>query len=248
MERAFRKAGARTRLVIFRNQTPAAVAQSITELAAAVDDAQIIALSGGFSAGDEPDGSGKFIAGVLRAPRVANAVRDLLERRDGLMIGICNGFQAIIKLGLVPYGEYRQATETAPTLTFNTVSRHVSRMVRTTVMANTSPWLALETLGAVHVIPVSHGEGRIVVDAEEARALFKAGQVPFCYADADGNPTLVEPDNPNGSAFAIEGLTSPDGRILGKMGHSERCGDYVHTNIPGNKTQRIFEAGVAYFK
>jgi phosphoribosylformylglycinamidine synthase len=164
------------------------------------------------------------------------------------MLGICNGFQALIKLGLVPYGEYRQATKTAPTLTFNTIGRHISRMVRTTVMANTSPWLALEMPGTIHVIPVSHGEGRIVVDTKEAESLFKAGQVPFCYADANGNPTLVEPDNPNGSAFAIEGLTSPNGRILGKMGHSERCGDYVHMNIPGNKTQRIFEAGVAYFK
>ncbi|MDR2536730.1 MAG: phosphoribosylformylglycinamidine synthase subunit PurQ, partial [Treponema sp.] len=247
MERAFHKAGGRTRFVIFRNRSPEAITQSIEELAAAIDEAQIIALSGGFSAGDEPDGSGKFIANVFRAPRVADAVTALLEQRDGLILGICNGFQALIKLGLVPYGEYRQADDNAPTLTFNTIGRHVSRIVRTTVMSDTSPWLAFEETNALHVVPVSHGEGRLVIRPEQAEALFKAGQVPFCYADASGKPTLTEPDNPNGSAFAIEGLCSPDGRILGKMAHSERAGDYVHINIPGNKRQRLFEAGVAYF-
>jgi phosphoribosylformylglycinamidine synthase len=247
MERAFRKAGGRTRLIIFRNLSPQAITQSIEELAVAINEAQIIALSGGFSAGDEPDGSGKFIANVLRAPRIADAVMALLEQRDGLMLGICNGFQALIKLGLVPYGEYRQADANAPTLTFNTIGRHVSRMVRTTVMSDTSPWLAFEETNTLHVVPVSHGEGRLVISPEQAHALFKAGQVPFCYADPDGTPTLAEPDNPNGSAFAIEGLSSPDGRILGKMAHSERAGDAVHINIPGNKRQRLFEAGVAYF-
>ncbi|MDR0636958.1 MAG: phosphoribosylformylglycinamidine synthase [Treponema sp.] len=247
MERAFRKAGARAQLVIFRNRSPEAITQSIEELAAAIDKAQLIALSGGFSAGDEPDGSGKFIANVFRAPSIANAVMTLLEKRDGLILGICNGFQALIKLGLVPYGEYRQADDNAPTLTFNTIGRHVSRMVRTTVMSNTSPWLAFEQTNTLHVVPVSHGEGRLVIRPEQASALFKAGQVPFCYADASGQPTLAEPDNPNGSAFAIEGLCSPDGRILGKMAHSERAGDYVHINIPGNKRQSLFEAGVAYF-
>ena len=247
MERAFRKAGAHTRLVIFRNRSPEAITQSIEELAIAIDAAQIIALSGGFSAGDEPDGSGKFIANVFRASRVASAVMALLDRRDGLILGVCNGFQALIKLGLVPYGEYRQADHNAPTLTFNTIGRHVSRMVRTTVMSDQSPWLAFEQSNTLHVVPVSHGEGRLVIRPEQAEALFKAGQVPFCYADANGNPTLAEPDNPNGSAFAIEGLSSPDGRILGKMAHSERAGDYVHINIPGNKRQRLFEAGVAYF-
>ena len=247
MERAFRKAGARAQLVIFRNRSQEAITQSIEELAAAIDKAQIIALSGGFSAGDEPDGSGKFIANVFRAPRVASAVMALLEQRDGLILGICNGFQALIKLGLVPYGEYRQADNNAPTLTFNTIGRHVSRMVRTTVMSDTSPWLTFEQLNALHVLPISHGEGRLVIRPEQAGALFKAGQVPFCYADTSGQPTLAEPDNPNGSSFAIEGLCSPDGRILGKMAHSERAGDSVHINIPGNKRQRLFEAGVAYF-
>jgi phosphoribosylformylglycinamidine synthase len=246
MERAFRRAGARTRLVIFRNRNPEDIRESIRELAAAIGGAQILALSGGFSAGDEPDGSGTFIANALRSPAVAEAARDLLERRDGLVLGICNGFQALIKLGLVPYGEYRAAAPGMPTLTFNAVGRHVSRMVRTRVMPSPSPWLALDEPGTVHVLPVSHGEGRVVIRPEEAEALFASGQVPFCYADASGRPALAEPDNPNGSAFAIEALTSPGGRVLGKMGHSERRGDFVHINIPGNKRQNIFEAGVRY--
>jgi phosphoribosylformylglycinamidine synthase len=247
MERAFREAGGRTRLVIFRNRNREDIAASIRELAAAIGEAQILALSGGFSAGDEPEGSGKFIASVLRAPAVAGAVLDLMEQRGGLILGICNGFQALIKLGLVPYGTYRQADETMPTLTFNRIGRHVSRMVRTRVMSTASPWLALEEPGALHILPVSHGEGRLVIRQEEGEGLFKTGQVPFCYADAQGRPTLAEPDNPNGSDFAMEGLTSPDGRILGKMAHSERRGNFVHINIPGNKRQNIFEAGLKYF-
>ncbi|MDR2433671.1 MAG: phosphoribosylformylglycinamidine synthase [Treponema sp.] len=248
MERAFREAGAQTRLVVFRNLNKNDIAESIKELAAAIGEAQILALSGGFSAGDEPDGSGKFIANVLRAPAIVDAIGELLEKRGGLVLGICNGFQALIKLGLVPYGVYRAEDSAMPTLTFNRIGRHVSRMVRTRVMSNNSPWLALEEPGAVHVIPVSHGEGRLVIRHEEGQALFKNCQVPFCYANADGRPAASEPDNPNGSDFAIEGLTSPDGRILGKMGHSERRGEYVHINIPGNKRQRIFEAGVRYFE
>jgi phosphoribosylformylglycinamidine synthase len=248
MERAFRQAGVRTRQVLFRNRNQEDIAASIRELAAAVAEAQIVALSGGFSAGDEPDGSGKFIANVFRAPAVAEAVTGLLEKRDGLILGICNGFQALIKLGLVPYGAYRDARDTMPTLSFNRIGRHVSRMVRTRVMSNLSPWLSLDEPGTIHTLPVSHGEGRVVIRGEEAAALFKAGQVPFCYADARGRPALAEPDNPNGSDFAIEGLTSPDGRVLGKMAHSERRGRFVHINIPGNKDQRIFEAGAAYFR
>jgi phosphoribosylformylglycinamidine synthase len=245
--RAFRKAGARTRLVIFRNRNREDILESRRELAAAISEAQIVALSGGFSAGDEPDGTGKFIANVFRSPAIAEEVTKLLEKRDGLVLGICNGFQALIKLGLVPYGKYREAESSMPTLSFNRIGRHISRMVRTKVISNASPWLFLDEPGTIHILPVSHGEGRVVIREEEGRALFASGQVPFCYADARGNPTMAEPDNPNGSDFAIEGLTSPDGRVLGKMAHSERCGKYVHVNIPGNKYQRIFEAGVRYF-
>jgi phosphoribosylformylglycinamidine synthase len=248
--RAFKEAGAKTRLVVFRNRSRQDIAESLDELAASFKEAQIIALSGGFSAGDEPDGSGKFIANVLRSPAIAAAVSELLEKRDGLMLGICNGFQALIKTGLVPYGRIIPSVEMdgAPTLTFNAIGRHVSRMVRTVVIPNISPWLSQEEPGGVHVIPVSHGEGRAAIKSEEAEALFAAGQIPFCYADAEGRATMAEPDNPNGSAYAIEGLTSPDGRVLGKMAHSERCGEFIHINIPGNKRQRIFEAGVRYFE
>jgi phosphoribosylformylglycinamidine synthase len=247
MARAFRRAGGSTRLLVFRNQNRQQIQASIKELASALGEARILALSGGFSAGDEPEGSGKFIANVFRAPRIREGLHGLLEARDGLILGICNGFQALIKLGLVPYGTYREADPAMPTLTCNRIGRHVSRMVRTKVMSNLSPWLAQEAPGTIQVIPVSHGEGRLVIDKAQGEALFKAGQVPFCYVNEEGLPTAAEPDNPNGSDFAIEGLTSPDGRILGKMGHSERAGAYVHRNIPGNKYQGIFEAGVGYF-
>jgi phosphoribosylformylglycinamidine synthase len=248
MERAFKEAGARTRLVIFRNRNREDIAASSGELAQAIAQAQILALSGGFSAGDEPDGSGKFIANVLRSPVLAEELTRLLEQRDGLVLGICNGFQALIKLGLVPYGTILETDETMPTLSFNSLGRHVSRMVRTRVMSKLSPWLSLEEPGSIHVLPVSHGEGRLVIRREEGKALFGTGQAAFCYVDAAGRAATAEPDNPNGSDFAIEGLTSPDGRVLGKMAHSERRGDYVHINIPGNKRQRIFEAGVGYFR
>jgi phosphoribosylformylglycinamidine synthase len=238
MERAFRRAGAQVEEVVFCNRSRDDVAESTIRLAEAIGRCQILALSGGFSAGDEPDGSGKFIANALRAPAVMEALNTLLQKRDGIVLGICNGFQAVIKLGLVPYGEYRTARDDSPTLTTNTVGRHVSRMVRTRVLSTLSPWLALEKPGDEYIIPVSHGEGRVVLTEDEAQRLFAAGQVPFVYA---------QDDNPNGSMYNIEGLTSPDGRVLGKMGHSERCGPYVHINVPGNKVQRIFEAGVKYF-
>ncbi|MDR3123892.1 MAG: phosphoribosylformylglycinamidine synthase subunit PurQ, partial [Treponema sp.] len=229
------------------NRSSDEILESRKELAAAIAEARIVALSGGFSAGDEPDGSGKFIANVFRSPAIAEELTKLLDLRDGLILGICNGFQALIKLGLVPYGRYRDADPSMPTLSFNRLGRHISRMVRTTVVSTASPWLSLEEPGAVHVLPISHGEGRVVIREEEARALFASGQVPFCYADSQGRPAMAEPHNPNGSDFAIEALLSPDGRILGKMAHSERCGEHVHSNIPGNKLQRIFEAGVRYF-
>ncbi|MDR2808503.1 MAG: phosphoribosylformylglycinamidine synthase [Spirochaetaceae bacterium] len=234
-ERAFRRAGARTEVLVFRNRNHEDIVQSIQELAAALSCAQILALSGGFSAGDEPDGSGKFIAAVFQSPFLIDALQNLLNR-DGLVLGICNGFQALIKTGLVPYGMIKPAQKDNPTLTFNRIGRHVSRMVRTRVVSTLSPWMRFEEPQAVHVVPVSHGEGRLVIREEEARRLFAAGQVPFCYID-----------NPNGSDYDIEALCSPDGRILGKMGHSERAGTYIHRNVPGNKTQRLFEAGVSYF-
>jgi phosphoribosylformylglycinamidine synthase len=247
MERAFVRAGARVRQVVFRNLSSEAVRESSACLAGAIEEAQIVALSGGFSAGDEPDGSGKFIANVFRSSPAADALSALLEKRDGLVLGICNGFQALIKLGLVPRGRIGEADAAMPALTYNNIGRHVSRMVRTVVMSASSPWLALEEPGTVHILPVSHGEGRVVIGEEEAKRLFASGQIAFCYADAGGRPAGKEPDNPNGSDYAIEGMTSPDGRVLGKMGHSERRGNLVHINIPGNKYQRIFEAGVAYF-
>jgi phosphoribosylformylglycinamidine synthase len=235
-ERVFRRSGARTQMIVFRNRNRTDIADSIQELSQAIRHAQIIALSGGFSAGDEPDGSGKFISAVLQSPALVDAVYDLLEQRDGLVLGICNGFQALIKLGLVPYGRIQPAQADSPTLSFNTIGRHISQMVRTQVVSTISPWLACEEMGTIHTVPISHGEGRLVINPAEAERLFASGQVPFCYID-----------NPNGSSYAIEGLTSPDGRVLGKMGHSERCGELIHRNIPGNKHQRIFEAGVYYF-
>jgi len=237
------------REVIFRNRGAGDIGASLEELAGAIRGAQIVALAGGFSAGDEPDGSGKFIANVFRSPAVAGAVTELLEERDGLMLGICNGFQALIKLGLVPYGVIKPVMEEGdPTLTFNRIGRHVSRMARTVVMPCPSPWLALETPGEVHILPVSHGEGRLAISEAEAAGLFAAGQAAFCYAGPEGRPAEGEPDNPALSACSLEGVTSPGGRVLGKMAHSERAGPLVHTNIPGNKTQRIFEAGVRYFR
>ena len=247
MERAFRRAGAETKQVLFRNRSPEEVRESSALLARAISGAQILALSGGFSAGDEPEGSGKFIANALRAPAVAKEVNELVGSRDGLVLGICNGFQALIKLGLVPYGEIRECGPGDPTLTFNELGRHVSRMVTTRVMSNKSPWLALDPVDSLQTLPVSHGEGRLAVNAALGEELFEKGQVAFCYADENGEPTMREPWNPNGSAFAIEGLLSPDGRVLGKMGHSERVGPNVHKNIPASDAQRIFEAGVRWF-
>jgi len=247
MERAFRRAGARTQVLVFRNRSHEDVGASTAELAKAIAGAQIIALSGGFSAGDEPDGSGKFIANAFRSPAVEKSVSSLLGARDGLVLGICNGFQALIKLGLVPFGEYRDADASLPTLTFNSIGRHVSRIVRTRVTSNLSPWLRLDPVGSIHSVPVSHGEGRVAISDDLAAKLFASGRVAFRYADALGLPTMAEADNPNGSAWAIEGLSSPDGRVLGKMAHSEREGEFVLKNIPGNKEQKIFEAGVKYF-
>lgn len=246
--RAFDLAGAESRIFIVRNLTARAIEETVQAMVQGIREAQIIMLPGGFSAGDEPDGSGKFIATMFRNPRIAEAVNDLLENRDGLMLGICNGFQALIKLGLVPYGEIRPMEETSPTLTFNTIGRHVSQMVNTRVTSNKSPWLSLTEPGEVHAIAVSHGEGRFYAPEETIRELFKNGQVATQYVDLNGRPTMESPWNPNGSLYAVEGITSPDGRILGKMGHSERYAPGLMQNISGAKDQHIFEGGVRYFK
>jgi len=205
-------------------------------------------LPGGFSGGDEPDGSGKFIATTFRNPRVAEAVSELLQNRDGLMLGICNGFQALIKLGLVPYGEIRALKPEDPTLTFNTVGRHISHMAYTRVTSVKSPWLAGVEAGDVFAVPVSHGEGRFFADEETVRKLAENGQIATQYVDLSGKPSDDIAYNVNGSVCAIEGITSPDGRILGKMGHSERKGENLYQNVPFAKDQKIFESGVNYFK
>ncbi|MBK5252507.1 MAG: phosphoribosylformylglycinamidine synthase [Peptostreptococcaceae bacterium] len=246
--RAFEKAGGQAQTLVFGNLSSQAVEESIEAMVKAIRNSQIIAVPGGFSAGDEPDGSGKFIATVFRNPAIMDAVMDLIKNRDGLMLGICNGFQAFIKLGLVPYGEIRDMDENAPTLTFNKINRHVAMMARTKITSNLSPWFANVNVGDVHLIPLSHGEGRFVASGEEMNQLVKAGQIAAQYVDMDGKASYDGYFNPNGSLHAVEAITSPDGRILGKMGHSERMGSNVAKNIPGDKDQKIFEAGVGYFK
>jgi phosphoribosylformylglycinamidine synthase len=221
---------------------------SIDAMVKSINKSQIIMLPGGFSAGDEPEGSGKFIATVFRNPRVSEAVMNLLNNRDGLMLGICNGFQALIKLGLLPYGEIRNIDKNCPTLTYNEIGRHMSSYIHTKVVSKLSPWLANVNLGEIHTLPISHGEGRFVGDEVVIQNLFKNGQVATQYVDFEEIPTMNMPFNPNGSAFAIEGITSPDGRIYGKMAHSERIGNNVAKNIPGNKDQGLFDSGVNYFK
>lgn len=246
--RAFEKAGAEPKLLIVKNLTPAAIEETISEMAKLIDDAQMVMLPGGFSGGDEPDGSGKFIATTFRNPRVSEAVARLLNQRDGLMLGICNGFQALIKLGLVPYGEIRELKADDPTLTFNTIGRHISHMAYTRVTSTKSPWFSSVNAGDVFSVPISHGEGRFVVSDEMLQKLIANGQIATQYVDLNGKQADTIEFNPNGSVCAIEGITSPDGRVLGKMGHSERKGDNLYKNVPFEKDQKIFESGVKYFK
>ena len=247
-KRAFEKAGAKVELVLIRNKTEEDIKKSIDELAKAIKKAQIMMIPGGFSAGDEPEGSGKFIATVLRNELVKEAISDLLDNREGLMIGICNGFQALIKLGLLPYGKIKDMAKDDATLTFNTIGRHVSQMVETRISSVKSPWLANVNVGDIHTIPVSHGEGRFVAPKEVLEQLFNNGQVFTQYVDQNGKITMESPFNPNGSMMAIEGIVSLDGRVLGKMGHSERQGENRNKNIYGEMDQLLFEAGVSYFK
>ncbi|MCI5607608.1 MAG: phosphoribosylformylglycinamidine synthase [Treponema sp.] len=266
MARAFNLAGGNTKIVVLRNKNPEMLAESLAELEAELKDTQILALSGGFSAGDEPDGSAKFIANVLKAGKISDQVMNLLKQRDGLVLGICNGFQALVKTGLAVYGEIRDMEPDMPTLTYNRINRHISRIVRTRIVSATSPWAMHPSVidERNHLIAISHGEGRFVVSPEMAEKLFKNGQVFSQYVDEYGVPSITEPDNPNGSAFAIEGITSPDGHVLGKMGHNERglglglngssadlfknVGGNPLTNKDETTCENIFAAGVSYFK
>ena len=246
--RKFNLAGAESEIVVLKNRSAADIEESVKAFADAIARANMIAFPGGFSGGDEPDGSGKFIATTFRNPRIAEQVMKLLNERDGLILGICNGFQALIKLGLVPYGEILPLKSTSPTLTYNNISRHVSTLVDIRVASNKSPWLSACKVGDVFTVPVSHGEGRIVAPSKELEKLAANGQIATQYCDLSGKPTMEYPFNPNGSAWAIEGITSPDGRVFGKMGHTERTGENLYKNCCGNFDMKLFESGVKYFK
>ncbi|MBQ9067645.1 MAG: phosphoribosylformylglycinamidine synthase subunit PurQ [Eggerthellaceae bacterium] len=243
---AFERAGAAAETFIVNNLSPAAVAESTHELAERIRKAQILMIPGGFSGGDEPDGSAKFITSFFRAPEVTEAVRELLSN-DGLILGICNGFQALVKLGLVPFGDIQYMDAQCPTLTFNTLGRHQSKMVRTRVGSTLSPWLSRCSVGDVHTVPISHGEGRFVASEKLLYQMAQAGQIATQYVNEGGEPSMNLDANPNGSIWAIEGITSPDGRILGKMGHTERSGAGLYKNIPDYTYQPLIEGGVAYF-
>lgn len=247
-KRAFEKAGAVADTLVVTNLKTQWLEESIDKMVDMIHNSQIIMIPGGFSAGDEPEGSGKFIAAVFRNPKVKEAVMDLLKNRDGLMLGICNGFQALIKLGLVPFGEIRDMEENSPTLTFNTIGRHISCLADTKIVSNKSPWLWNSNVGDIHKVAFSHGEGRFMAEEAVIKALAENNQIATQYVDPNGNPTFDIRYNPNGSLYAIEGITSPDGRVLGKMGHSERIGNGVFKNVPGEKDQKIFLSGVQYFK
>jgi phosphoribosylformylglycinamidine synthase len=247
-QKAFEDAGAIVNTVVFKNMSGDDISESVRAFEKAVKEAQILMFPGGFSAGDEPDGSAKFFATVFRNEKIKETVNKLIKERDGLILGICNGFQALIKLGLLPYGEITPQKEDSPTLTMNRIGKHVSKYVYTKVVSNKSPWLMKAELDAIYSIPTSHGEGRFVANDAWIKKLIENGQVATQYVDLEGNPTLNSEFNPNGSYYAIEGITSPDGRVLGKMAHSERKGDSVAINIVGNKNQLIFESGVSYYR
>lgn len=246
--RAFTRAGGESKIGVFRNMSYSDIESSIDMMVDEINKSQIVMIPGGFSAGDEPDGSAKFIATVFRNPKIEEAIMNLINNRDGLMIGICNGFQALIKLGLVPYGEIRKPSEEMPTLTYNNIGRHQAKVVQTRVASNKSPWLAATDVDDIFSIVISHGEGKFVASDEVMKSLIENGQIATQYVDFDGKATYDIDFNPNGSHFAVEGITSIDGRILGKMGHSERIGKYVMKNIVGEKDQKLFESGVKYFK
>ncbi len=246
--KAFARAGAEPEIFVINNMTSANVAKSISDFASNVRNSQMIFIPGGFSGGDEPDGSGKFITAFFRNEEIKEAVTDLLESRDGLMAGICNGFQALIKLGLVPYGKIMDTDETCPTLTYNKISRHQSKLVRIRIASNNSPWLANTSVGDVYTVPISHGEGRFIASSQLLESMASKGQIITQYVDMDGNATNDIQFNPNGSDWAVEGIISPDGRVLGKMGHSERIGKGLYKNVPGEFDMKMFESAVSYFK
>ena len=246
--RAFTNAGAETTELVFKNYSKSALLESIEALEKQIRESQIIMIPGGFSAGDEPDGSGKFIATIFRNERIKDAVNDLLKNRDGLVLGICNGFQALIKLGLVPYGEIVDIEEDMATLTYNNINRHMSSIIRTKITSNKSPWFSEVNVGDIHNVAISHGEGRFIANEELLRQLIANDQIATQYVDLEGHVSLDMPFNPNGSVLGVEGITSPDGRVLGKMGHSERIGEDLYVNVPGNFHQKIFESGVKYFR
>lgn len=247
-ERKFRLAGAETETFVVKNRSAADIEESVQAIVKAIGRANIIAFPGGFSGGDEPDGSGKFIATTFRNPYIAEEIGKLLRERDGLILGICNGFQALVKLGLVPYGEVRELTADSPTLTFNNISRHVSSIVDVRVASTLSPWLSACKVGEVYKVPVSHGEGKFIAPLSALETMRENGQIATQYADLNGAPSMRSPFNPNGSLWGIEGITSPDGRVFGKMGHAERTGENLYKNVEGNFDMKLFESGVKYFR
>ena len=246
--KALRDAGAEANIFVINNLTADNIARSVEDFAKEITTSQMIFIPGGFSGGDEPDGSGKFIMAFFRNEAIKEEVDKLLYKRDGLMAGICNGFQALIKLGLVPYGKIIDADENNPTLTFNTISRHQSKLVRLRVASNKSPWLKATEVGDIYTVAISHGEGRFMASDEVVKELAKNGQIATQYVDLSGNATEDIRYNPNGSTYAIEGITSPDGRVFGKMGHSERIGEGLYKNVPGEFDMKMFKSAVEYFK
>ena len=246
--RQFEIAGGVTSSFVLKNLTSKDINDSVKVIARAIDDCQILAIPGGFSGADEPDGSGKFIATVFSNPYIKESIENLLNKRDGLILGICNGFQALIKLGLVPNGSISPLKEDSPTLTFNNIGRHISKVAKIRVASNLSPWFSNVKVGEVYDVAISHGEGRFVCDEKWLDRLVKNGQIATQYVDFDGNATMASPYNPNGSVYSVEGITSADGRVLGKMGHSERIGDNLYKNVDGNYDMRLFAAGVDYFR
>ena len=247
LERAFNREGGLAKIGVFNNLSHSNILSSIDNFVKEINNSQILMLPGGFSAGDEPDGSAKFMVAVLKNKKVKEAVENLLKR-DGLILGICNGFQALIKSGLLPYGEIRELNENSPTLTFNTIDKHMSKIVQTKIITNNSPWLANMKEGDIHSVAISHGEGRVIITEEQYKKLFENNQIATKYVGLDGNSTMDSQFNPNGSYYAIEGMLAHNGRIFGKMGHSERKGKNVYKNIYGNKEQNIFRNGIKFFK